>query len=168
MVWESATDWPPIFHPSSCAVVAQCTEAWTMRLGPGEDGGLWSVPWVYLWQVTGPKWSWKGFFPRLTLVEEKKTNGNQTKEPQQNDTEQETKKQTETKHKKTVWIEPICFLERRSKKKHSWDHRQTLSQHTDATRDIGVAAGRHGVAMTRAGSWRLGSLETQKNSCKLI
>jgi len=32
--------------------------------------------------------------------------------------------------------------------------RQTLSQHSDATRDIGVAAQRqHGAALARVGSW---------------
>ena len=31
--------------------------------------------------------------------------------------------------------------------------RQTLSQHSDATRDIGVAAQRHGTGLARVGSW---------------
>lgn len=38
---------------------------------------------------------------------------------------------------------------------------QTLSQHSDATRDIGVAAQRHG-AMMRVGSWYGGSVVEEK------
>ena len=33
------------------------------------------------------------------------------------------------------------------------DLRQTLSQHSDATRDIGVAAQRHGTGPARVGAW---------------